>query len=141
MGKKVNALSYLYLIGMALAVIGFCCPMFKGIFGSSANGFKFINFEKGGFATIGAVLIFAGAVLGLVYAVLPMINVKLPSVDLVKWIAVIALVVGVVVLIVGFTQSKFYSAVAKQLLKHAMYGFYMLAAGIVLAILGKVMAK
>lgn len=29
--KKVNVLSYLYIIGMAIVAIGFCCPMFKGI--------------------------------------------------------------------------------------------------------------
>ena len=44
--KKVNVLSYLYIIGMAVVAIGFCCPMFKGIFGPSANGFKFINFDN-----------------------------------------------------------------------------------------------
>ena len=122
---------------MALAVTGFCCPMFKGLFGSSANGFKFINFDNGGFTTIGAIVLFAGAVAGLVWELLPLLGVKLPASGLVKLIAVLALVVGVVILIVGFTQSKFYSAIAKHLLKNAMYGFYVLAAGIVLALIGK----
>lgn len=63
MGKKVSLLSYLYLIGMALVAIGFCCPMFNGLFGSSANGFDFIkNAKDGGFVAIGAILIIAGAV-------------------------------------------------------------------------------
>ena len=137
MGKKKSSVNFLYLIGMALAVTGFCCPMFKGLFGSSANGFKFINFDNGGFTTIGAIVLFAGAVAGLVWELLPLLGVKLPASGLVKLIAVLALVVGVVILIVGFTQSKFYSAIAKHLLKNAMYGFYVLAAGIVLALIGK----
>nr|DAU19778.1 MAG TPA: hypothetical protein [Caudoviricetes sp.] len=70
--------------------------MFKGLFGSSANGFDFINFENGGFTTIGALLIFIGAVVGLAYAILPMLKIKLPSVDLVKTIAII----------VSVTESK-----------------------------------
>lgn len=32
MGKKVSVIGYLYLIGMALVAIGFCCPMFNGLF-------------------------------------------------------------------------------------------------------------
>lgn len=134
MGKK-SSVNLLYLIGMALAVIGFCCPMFKVI--KAFNGFKFINFDNGGFTTIGALILFVGAVAGLVWSVLPLIGIKLPAENLVKTIATLALVVGVVVLIVGFTQDKFYSAVAKGLLKRAMYGFYIMVAGIVLAIVGK----
>jgi len=137
MGKKGSSLSLLYVIGMALAVIGFCCPMFKGLFGSTANGFKFINFDNGGFTTVGALILFIGAVAGLAWSVLPMIGIKLPSADLVKLLAVLALVVGVIVLVVGFTQSKVYSAVAKHLLKNATYGFYILVVGIVAAIIGK----
>ena len=91
MGKKKSSgiMSYLYLAGMVITTFGFCCPMFKGLFGSSANGFDFINFENGGFTTIGALLIFIGAVVGLAYAILPMLKIKLPSVDLVKTIAII----------------------------------------------------
>lgn len=135
MGKKGSSVSLLYTIGMALAVIGFCCPMFKVI--KEFNGFKFINFDNGGFTTIGALILFVGAVAGLVWAVLPMIGIKLPAAELVKTIAALALVVGIVILIVGFTQDKFYSAVAKQLLKRAMFGFYVMVAGIVLALVGR----
>lgn len=135
MGKKGKSVSFLYLIGMALVVIGFCCPMFKVI--KPFNGFKFINFDNGGFTTIGALILFIGAVAGLAWSLLPLIGIKLPAAELVKTIAVLALIVGTVVLIVGFTQDKFYSTVAKQLLKRAMYGFYIMAAGIVLAVIGK----
>ena len=140
--KKGSALGFLYLIGMALAVIGFFLPMFKGLFGSTANGFSFVkNIDDGGFAAIGALIMFIGAVAGLCWSLLPMIGIKLPAANLVKMLAVLALVVGVVVLIVGFTQSKVYSAVAKHLLKNAMYGFYVLIAGIVLAVVGKLTNK
>lgn len=142
MGKKGKSISYLYLIGMALAVIGFFLPMFKGLFGSTANGFSFIkNIDDGGFAAIGALIIFIGAVVGLVWAVLPLVGIKLPAADLIKLVAALALVVGVVVLIVGFTQSKVYSKIASHMLKNAMYGFYVLVAGIVLAVVGKFLNK
>ena len=63
MGKK-SSLPLVYLIGMALIAIGFFCPMFKGLFGSSANGFDFIkNAKEGGFVAIGSILIIAFAVL------------------------------------------------------------------------------
>ena len=62
MGKK-SSLPLIYLVGMALVVIGFFCPMFKGLFGSSANGFDFIkNAKEGGFVAIGSILIIVGAV-------------------------------------------------------------------------------
>ena len=53
---------------MVLAVIGFCCPMFKAL-GFEANGFKFINFDNSGFVTIGALLIIAGAIAGVVLVI------------------------------------------------------------------------
>ena len=134
--KKLNVISYLYLIGMAITTIGFCCPMFKGLFGS-VNGFNFINFEKGGFVTIGALLIFIGAVVGLAYAVLPMLGIKLPSSDLVKFVAIIASIAGGIVLVIGFQDNAIYKAIAKGFLKNATYGFYMVVVGWVLALIGK----
>ena len=75
MGKKVSLLSYLYLIGMALVAIGFCCPMFNGLFGSSANGFDFIkNAKDGGFVAIGAILIIAGAIAGIAACFVPQLK-------------------------------------------------------------------
>lgn len=139
MGKKKSSgiMSYLYLIGMAITTIGFCCPMFKGLFGSGANGFDFINFENGGFVTIGALLIFIGAVVGLAYAILPMLKIKLPSVDLIKIVALIASIVGGIVLVIGFQDNAIYKVIAKGLLKNANYGFYMVIAGWIVALIGK----
>ncbi|MBP5519726.1 MAG: hypothetical protein J6X84_04005 [Treponema sp.] len=131
MGKKVSALSYLYLLGMALVAIGFCCPMIKGLFGTSANGFDFIrNVKDGSFVAIGAILIFAGAVAGIVACFVP----QLSGLKLIFALAVLA---GAIVLIIGFTTNGgIYKAIGKQLLKRAMFGFYMVVAGIVLAICG-----
>ncbi len=120
---------------MALVVIGFCCPMFKVI--KPFNGFKFINFDNIGFTTVGALVLFVAGVIGLAWTILPLLEIKLPASDLVKTIAVLALVVGVVVLIVGFTQDTLYAALAKQLLKRAMYGFYIICVGIVVSIAGR----
>ena len=72
MGKKSGKLPLIYLLGMALVVIGFIIPMFKvsfGPFGSSnPNGFKFIDFDHMGFVTIGSLLVFAGACLGVIFS-------------------------------------------------------------------------
>ena len=131
MGKKVSVMSYLYLCGMALIAIGFFCPMFKGLFGSSANGFDFIkNAKEGGFVAIGSILIIAGAIAGIVSFFVP----QLKSLKLI--FAIVALA-GAIVLIIGFTTNGgIYKAIGKQLLKRAMFGFYMVVVGIVLGICG-----
>ena len=136
MGKKVSVLSYLYLIGMALIAIGFCCPMVKGLFGTSANGFDFIkNAKEGGFVAIGAILIFAGAVAGIV-------SFFVPQLKSLKLIFAIVSLAGAIVLIIGFTTNGgIYKAIGKQLLKRAMFGFYMVVVGIVAAVCGAVTGK
>ncbi len=136
MGKKVNLMSYLYLCGMALVAIGFCCPMFKGLFGSSANGFDFIkNAKEGGFVAIGAILIFAGAIAGIV-------SFFVPQLKGLKLIFAIVTLAGAIVLIIGFTTNGgIYKAIGKQLLKRAMVGFYMVVVGIVAGICGAVINK
>ena len=129
MGKKVSILSYLYLIGMALVVIGFCCPMFSGFLGS-ANGFKFINFDNSGFVTIGALLIFAGAVAGIVACFVK----QLSGLKLIFALCVLA---GAIVLVIGFTTNGgIYKAIGKNIIKHATVGFYLVVVGIVTAVIG-----
>lgn len=131
MGKKVSIMSYLYLIGMALVVVGFCCPMIKGIFGSSANGFDFIkNVKDGSFVAIGAILIFAGAVAGLLACFVK----QLSGLKLIFALAVLA---GAIILIIGFTTNGgIYKAIGKHLLKNALFGFYMVVVGIVAGVAG-----
>lgn len=130
MGKKVSVLSYLYLIGMALVAIGFCCPMFSGAFNSSANGFKFINFDNSGFVTIGALLIFVGAVAGIVAQFVKQLSGL-------KLIFLLVSIVGGIILVVGFTTNGgIYKAIGKGLLKHAAVGFYLVIAGWIVSLCG-----
>lgn len=136
MGKKVNALSYLYLIGMVVAVIGFCCPMFKA--GPlEMSGLKFINFDNFGFSTIGALLLLCGAAVGVVWSLLPLIGIKLPAADLIKWIAIIACIAGAIVLFLGFNDSWIGKKIGKGILKHSTYGFWMYVVGVLAALFGK----
>ena len=129
MGKKVSIMSYLYLIGMALVVIGFCCPMFSGFLGS-ANGFKFINFDNSGFVTIGALLIIAGAIAGVVACFVP----QLSGLKLIFALCVLA---GAIILVIGFTTNGgIYKAIGKNILKHATVGFYLVVVGIVVGVVG-----
>ena len=135
MGKK-SSLPLIYLIGMALIAIGFFCPMFKGLFGSSANGFDFIkNAKEGGFVAIGSILIIVGAICGIVACFVP----QLKGLKLV--FAIVALA-GAIVLIIGFTTNGgIYKAIGKQLLKRAMFGFYMVVVGIVAGVCGAITGK
>ena len=135
MGKK-SSLPLIYLIGMALIAIGFFCPMFKGLFGSSANGFDFIkNAKEGGFVAIGSILIIAGAICGILACFIP----QLKGLKLVFAIVTLA---GAIVLIIGFTTNgAIYKAIGKQLLKRAMVGFYMVVVGIVASICGAITNK
>ncbi len=133
MAKKGFNLS-VYLIGMAVTVIGFCLPMFK-IFGSNGkNGFGFINFNNSGFVTIGALLIIIGAVAGLVVSLLG-------KGDQLEWIALAVSVVGGIILVIGFNDNGIYKAIGKALVKNSTIGFWMVVAGWVVAAVGKVLKK
>ena len=131
MGKKVNLMSWLYCCGMLITAIGFCCPMIKGLFGSSANGFDFIkNIEDGGFVAIGALLIFVGAVAGIFAQWGPQLKVL-------KLIFLLVSIAGGVILVIGFlTNGGIYKAIGKQLLKRALFGFYLVIVGWVVACVG-----
>ena len=130
--KKINVLSYLYIIGMAIVAIGFCCPMFKGIFGTSANGFKFINFDNSVFVSIGALMIFFGVVGGIVVKFLPKL-----SKNKLDFLCLLISIAGGVVLLIGFTTNGgIYKAIGKAFLKNAIAGFYMIVIGWAVAIVG-----
>ncbi|MBP3743687.1 MAG: hypothetical protein J6J00_11955 [Treponema sp.] len=131
MGKKVNLMSWLYCCGMLITAIGFCCPMIKGLFGSSANGFDFIkNIEDGGFVAIGALLIFVGAVAGIVAQFVPQLKGL-------KLIFLLVSIAGGVILVIGFlTNGGIYKAIGKQLLKRALFGFYLVIVGWIVACVG-----
>ena len=96
MAKK-GSLPLIYLIGMALVVIGFICPMFD-LFIGTLNGFDFINFKEFGITTIGALLIIAGAVLGLVFCFVGGKNS-----GMLKLVGLLVSIAGGVVLIIGYS--------------------------------------
>ena len=134
MAKKGVNLS-IYLVGMAVTLIGFCLPMFSGFLGKSGNGFSFINFNNSGFVTIGALLIAIGAIAGVVIALLGMG-------DQLEWLALGISVAGGIILVLGFTTNGgIYKAIGKNMLKHATVGFWMVVAGWVVAAVGKVLKK
>ena len=63
MAKKGAKIELLYVLGMALVVIGFCVPIFQSAIGK-ANGFKLVG--NGNSATkLFTLLIFIGGVAGL----------------------------------------------------------------------------
>jgi hypothetical protein len=140
MAKKGNKLSLLYLIGMALVVVGFICPMFQisffGLGSASSNGFDFINFDNFGFTTIGAILIFAGAVLGLVFCFVGGKNS-----GMLKLVGLIATIAGGVVLILGYSDNMFSKGIGKFFIDIATYGFYMIIVGWIVALVGWVTKK
>ena len=137
--KNVSILSWLYVIGMAVTAVGFFCPVFQkglGPFGTASwTGLDFINLKDDiSFVTVGALLIIAGAVAGIVFQFV--LNKKL-----FKLIALIASVAGLLVLYLGCSDSKIYSIIAKQFIKIASYGFYMIIAGWVVSLAGLLTSK
>ena len=142
MAKK-SKLPLIYLIGVALVIVGFCLPVFRNgtvqkiasAFGgnSGVNGFKFISSENFNFVNLGAILIIAGAIAG---AVLSFVSVK--NSDMLKLVCIVVSIVGGVILFVGCTQDAAYKFIAKGFLKNAFVGFYMILAGWVVGLVGAV---
>lgn len=127
---KANILGYLYLVGLALVVIGFFCPMFKA--GPiEPNGWDFLNFENFGFVTVGGLLILVGAAAGIIFSFVGGKNS-----DLLKLVCLIVSIVGGIVLVIGFNDNRLYSAIGKEILKYAYIGFYLVVGGWVVALIG-----
>ena len=134
MAKK-GSLPLIYMIGMALVVIGFICPVFDFFIGT-LNGFDFINFKDFGTTTIGALLIIVGAVLGLVFCFVGGKNS-----GMLKLVGLLVSIAGGVVLIIGYNDNMFSKGIGKFLIDNATYGFYMILAGWIVALFGWVTKK
>lgn len=134
MAKK-GSLPLIYLIGMALVVIGFICPVFDFFIGT-LNGFDFINFKDFGTTTIGALLIIIGAVLGLVFCFVGGKNS-----GMLKLVGLLVSIAGGVVLIISYSGDVFSEGIGKFFIEVATYGFYMILAGWVVGVVGYVMKK
>lgn len=134
MAKK-GSLPLIYMIGMALVVIGFICPVFDFFIGT-LNGFDFINFKDFGTTTIGALLIIIGAVLGLVFCFVGGKNS-----GMLKLVGLLVSIAGGVVLIISYSGDVFSEGIGKFFIDVATYGFYMILAGWVVGVVGYVMKK
>ena len=134
MAKK-GSLPLIYMIGMALVVVGFICPVFDFFIGT-LNGFDFINFKDFGTTTIGALLIIVGAVLGLVFCFVGGKNS-----GMLKLVGLLVSIAGGVVLIISYSGDVFSEGIGKFFIDVATYGFYMILAGWVVALVGWVTKK
>lgn len=130
MGKISVKEGFIYLVGMALVIIGFILPMFKGM-GGSLNGFDFINLNNLGSTTIGALLIFGGAGVGLVFCFVGSSNA-----DRIKLIALIATIAGGILIFITYNKSAVTRVIGKGFIKHATYGTYLILVGWVAGIVG-----
>lgn len=127
MAKK-KSLPLIYLIGMALVVIGFCCPVFD-LFIGTLNGFDFINFDNFGTTSIAALLIIVGAVLGLV-------SCFVKKGGLLKLLGLVISIAGGVLLIISYSDNMFAKGIGKFFVDIATYGFYMILGGWILGLVG-----
>lgn len=134
MAKKSGGLSLIYLIGCALVIVGFICPMFKVL--GTVNGFDFMDFEDFGLTTIAGILIFGGAVAGAVVAVL-----KGKGAKMLKLVCILVCIAGGVLLFVKMNDNAILKAVAKGFFKRAQFGFYMVLAGWVVGLYGALTNK
>ncbi|MBR5033560.1 MAG: hypothetical protein IKX70_07830 [Treponema sp.] len=138
MGKK-SSLPLIYLIGVALIAIGFCCPLFSGkLLKVTANGFKFIHLDKNfGWSSLAALLIFCGAVLGIVFSFVSVGK----STSLLRLVCVIVSIVGGLIFIIKFSDNSVTKALGKFNLKYAAFGLYMIVVGWIVGLVGAITNK
>lgn len=149
--KKSSSISYLYLLGMLLVVIGFFCPITKGkVFGSTSDGFAFIK-DDSSITTISALLIFIGGCVGLLLELLKVLKAKVPCSSLLKLAALCATIAGGVILLITFTGNGSGSDFERGLNKLAgkatksffdpAVGFYLIIVGWVSSLVGYITKK
>lgn len=131
MAKGFGRLNLIYLVGMALVLVGFILPMFEGALGLSLNGFDFINTDNFGTTTIAALLIFIGAAVGIVFCFVGGSNA-----DLIKIIALLASIAGGVLILIAANDSWLAKMIGKSFWKNASIGTYMILAGWVVGVVG-----
>ena len=141
MAKKSAKINLIYLIGMVVAAVGFCLPMFatknpitKDIIRDlSPNGFKFLNFEKFfnkladgtiDWIALAAILLFCGIILGIVFS---LVNIKPASI--LRLVAILVMATAVGIILIRANSSDFAAWVGKGFWKHAYIGTYMIIGG------------
>ena len=138
MGKK-SSLPLIYLIGVALIAIGFCCPLFSGkVLKVTANGFKFIHFDKNfGWSSLAALMIFAGAVLGIVFCFVSAGK----STSLLRLIFILVSIAGGLIFFIKYNDNGVTRALGKFNLKYMAIGLYMIIAGWIVGLIGAITNK
>ncbi len=145
MAKKSAKINLIYLIGMVVAAVGFCVPLFATkitnpitkettlVRDLSPNGFKFLNFEKFfdkladgklDWIALAAILLFCGIILGIIFS---LINIK-PASTL-RLVALLVMATAVGIILVRANSSDFAAWVGKGFWKHAYIGTYMIIGG------------
>ena len=144
MAKKSSSISLVYGIGMLLAAIGFCLPVFQFKFlGTHAmTGFDMVG-DGDTAAKIFTLLIFIGAVAGVVAAFLPQFSILKP---IALAVSVISFII-VIIMMCNSDGASFLRSVnlgkkaAEKVLKSLYVGAYMIIAGWIVAIAGLVLKK
>ena len=138
MGKK-SSLPLIYLIGVALIAIGFCCPLFSGkVLKVTANGFKFIHFDKNfGWSSLAALMIFAGAVLGIVFCFVSAGK----STSLLRLIFILVSIAGGLIFFIKYNDNGVTRALGKFNLKYMAIGLYLIFAGWIVGLIGAITNK
>ena len=138
MGKK-SSLPLIYLIGVALIAIGFCCPLFSGkVLKVTANGFKFIHFDKNfGWSSLAALMIFAGAVLGIVFCFVSAGK----STSLLRLIFILVSIAGGLIFFIKYNDNGVTRALGKFNLKYMAIGLYMIIVGWIVGLIGAITNK
>lgn len=144
MGKKLFNGSILYLIGMALVIVGLLLPIAKFPIIGEANVFDLVNFKNFNIRSVSALLIAIGAILGILFVLL------LNATKTHRLIALAITLAGGVILLLYLTGVISDSKVAswgqktflgKNFIKNIYIGFYVILAGWVLSIYGWISGK
>lgn len=136
--KNANIIGYLYLVGMALALIGCFVPLSTSL-GGYANGNSALTFiTKGRNATVkvGCVLALVGAAAGVVLSFLRGIK----NGGLCRLAALIVSVAGGLYLFLNINGKAFKFA-AKVTGSHFGVGFWLIMAGWVVALVGWILNR
>jgi hypothetical protein len=136
MASKKMAMRWIYIIGCALVIIGYLCPIFKvslGFLGNiSTNGFALVKqFNNAGdtLALIATVMVFAAAICGII---LDYCTGKLIG-------DVVALAVSVLGGIILFANTS--DLGVKIAGKFINIGFYLIVIGWIVALIGIILAS
>lgn len=131
MGKKSSGIG-LYLIGMALVIVGFILPIFKiGAIGS-ANGFDLVG-KGDSLYKVATLLVFVGAVAGVVLSFIG-------GSKFLKLIVMLVSIIGgaYVILKVGdLGNHGVFGKLGLKLIGKTLYvGFYVIVVGWIVSVLG-----